>query len=90
MQAQVTRSGRDHTLQKLYNHATATVFEEKLWNFRNMIGSLIPTKCIYWIFDICDLRSGHFRDLPIISQSAKIKLPVLRFILSSYEWNRTI
>ena len=26
------RSG-DHTLQKLYNHYTATVFEERLWNF---------------------------------------------------------
>ena len=39
-------------------------------------------------FDIGDLRSGHFRDIPIISQWAKIKLPVLRFILSLYEWNR--
>ena len=78
----------DHTLQKLYNRAPATVFEWKLWNFRNMIRSLVPTKCISWIFDIGDLRSGHFRDLPIISQWAKIKLPVLCFILSLYEWNR--
>ena len=39
-------------------------------------------------FDIGDLRSGHFCDLPIISQWAKIKLPVLCFILSLYEWNR--
>ena len=36
-------------------------------------------------FYIGDLRSGHFRDLPIISQWAKIKLPVLCFILSLYE-----
>ena len=78
----------DHTLQKLYNRAPATVFEGKLWNFRNMIRSSVPTKCISWIFDIGDLRSGHFRDLPIISQWAKIKLPVLCFILSLYEWNR--
>ena len=77
----------DHTLQKLYNRAPATVFEGKLWNFRNMIRSSVPTKCISWIFDIGDLRSGHFRDLPIISQWAKIKLPVLCFILSLYEWN---
>ena len=56
----------DHTLQKLYNRAPATVFEGKLWNFRNMIRSSVPTKCISWIFDIGDLRSGHFRDLPII------------------------
>ena len=41
-------------------------------------------------FDICDLRSGLFRDLPIISQWTKIKLLVLRFILSLYEWNRTM
>ena len=78
----------DHTLQKLYNRAPATVFEGKLWNFRNMIRSSVPTKCISWIFDIDDLRSGHFRDLPIISQWAKNKLPVLCFILSLYEWNR--
>ena len=78
----------DHTLQKLYNLAPATVFEGKLWKFRNMIRSSVPTKCISRIFDICDLRSGHIRDLPIISQWAKIKLPVLCFILSLYEWNR--
>ena len=78
----------DHTLQKLYNRAPATVFEGKLWNFRNMIRSSVPTKCVSRIFDIGDLRSGHFRDLPIISQWAKIKLPVLCFILSLHEWNR--
>ena len=78
----------DHTLQKLYNRAPATVFEGKLWNFRNMIRSSVATKCISRIFDISDLRSGHFRDLPIISQWAKIKLPVLCFILSLYGWNR--
>ena len=47
-----------------------------------MIRSSVPTKCISRIFDIGDLRSGHFRDLPIISQWAKIELPVLCFILS--------
>ena len=31
----------------------------------------MPTKRISWIFDIGDLRSGHFCDLPIISQWAK-------------------
>ena len=62
----------DHTLQKLYNRVPATVFEGKLWNFRNMIRSWVPTKCISRIFDIGDLRSGHFRNLPIISQWAKL------------------
>ena len=88
-----TRSGHqvrssDHTLQKLYNRAPATMFEGKLWNFRNMVRSSVPTRCISRIFDIGDLKSGHFRDLPIISRWAKIKLPVLCFILSLYEWNR--
>ena len=81
----------DHTLQKIYNRAPATVFEGKLWNFRNMIRSSVPTKFISRIFDIGDLRSGHFRDISpniIMSQGAKIKLPVLCFILSLYEWNR--
>ena len=78
----------NHTLQKLYNRPPATVFEGKLWNFRNMIRSSVPTKCISRILDIGDLMSGHFRDLPIMSQWAKIKLPVLCFILSLYEWNR--
>ena len=50
--------------------------------------SSVPTKYISRIFDIGDLRSGHFRDLLIISQWAEIKLPVLCFILSLYEWNR--
>ena len=36
----------DHTLQKLHNRTPATVFEGKLWNFRNMIRSSVPTKCI--------------------------------------------
>ena len=59
----------DHTLQKLFNRAPPTVFEEKLWNFRNIIRSSVPTKCISRICDIGDLRSGHFRHLPIIGKS---------------------
>ena len=79
MQGHQVRSS-DHTLQKLYNRAPATVFEGQLWNVRNMIRSYLPTKCISRIFYICGLESGHFRNLPIISQWAKIKLPVLCFI----------
>ena len=37
-----------------------------------MMRSSVPTKRISWIFDIGDLRSGHFCDLPIISQWEKI------------------
>ena len=57
----------------------------KLSEYDRVIGT---KKCICWIFDIGDLRPGHFHDLPIISQWAKIKLPVLCFISSLYEWNR--
>ena len=53
------------------NRATATMFQGKLWNFRNMMRSSVPTKRISRIFDISDLRSAHFCDLPIISQEAK-------------------
>ena len=69
----------DPTLQKLCNRAP--VFEGTLWNFLNMIGSLVPTKCISWVFDICDLRSGHFRDLPIIIVNGQ-KLNSLFYALS--------
>ena len=58
----------------------------KLSEYDKVIGTY---KMYILDFYIGDLRSGHFRDLPIIiSQWAKIKLPVLYFILSLYEWNR--
>ena len=41
----------------------ATMFQGKLWNFRNMMRSSMPIKRISWIFDIGDLRSGHFCDI---------------------------
>ena len=34
--------------------------------------SSVPTKRISWIFDIGDLRSGHFCDLPIKVNGQKI------------------
>ena len=36
----------------------------------------VSTKRISRIFDICDLRSGQFHDLPIISQLEKFQLPL--------------
>ena len=47
------------------------MFQGKLWNFRNMMRSSVPTKRISRIFDIGDLRSGHFCDLPIMSMGKK-------------------
>ena len=39
------------------------MFQGKLLNFRNMMRSPVPTKRTSRIFDIGDLRSGHFRIL---------------------------
>ena len=39
-------------------------------------------------FYFCDLRSGHFRDLPIIIKWATNKPSVLCFSWSLFEWNR--
>ena len=48
------------------------MFQGKLWNFRNMMRSSVPTKRISRIFDIGDLRSGHFSDLRIKVNGQKI------------------
>ena len=58
--------------QQFYNRATTTMLEGKLSNFRNMIRTSVPTKRISRFLCICDLRSGHFCDLPIISQWQQI------------------
>ena len=42
----------------------------KLSEYDKVIGTYISS--ISWIFDIGDLRSGHFRDLPIITQWPKL------------------
>ena len=52
------------------------MFQGKLWKFRNMMRSSVPTKRISQIFDIGDLRSGHFCDLPIRSQWEKKSTPL--------------
>ena len=52
------------------------MFQGKLWNFRSMMKSSVPTKRISRIFDIGDLRSGHLCDFPIISQWAKKSTPL--------------
>ena len=50
----------------------------------------MPTKRISLIFDIGDLRSGHFCDLPIVSQSAKNQLRYIYFGASLFEWNHIV
>ena len=65
----------DPTSEKLYNRVTATVVERKVWNFQDLAYYQVPTTCISRIFYIGDLRSGPFRDLPIISQWGKTQMP---------------
>ena len=62
----------------------------KLWNFRNMMRSSVPTKRISRIFDIGDLRSGHFCDHPIICQWAKNQLRYIYFGASLFESNHIV
>ena len=50
----------------------------------------VPTKRISRIFDIGDLRSGHFCDLPIISQWAKNQLRYIYFGASLFECNHIV
>ena len=52
------------------------MFQGKLWNFQNVMSSSVPTKRISQIFNIGDIRSGHFCDLPIISQWSKKSTPL--------------
>ena len=42
------------------------------------------------VFYIGVLRSGHFCDLPIISQWAKYQLRYFYFGASLFEWNRIV
>ena len=69
---QVTSS--DLTSEKVQRLAIATPTERSLWNFQRLIWVTVCIKCISRIFDICDLRSGQFCDLSIISQWEKIEM----------------
>ena len=66
IQGQVTRSGQVTTLYKNFTIVPKLqcLSDRMLWNLRNLIRSSEPTKPLFQIFDICDLRSGNFRDLP--------------------------
>ena len=46
--------------------------------FQDLVYYQVPTTCISRIFYIGDLRSGQFRDLPIISRRGKTKTPQIR------------
>ena len=52
----------------------ATVHVGSVWNLQNCLRSSIPITCMSQNFYPGDLRSGQFRDLPIISRGWKMKL----------------
>ena len=55
-----------------------------------MMRSSVPTKRISWIFDIGDLRSGHFCDLPITYKSMGQKINSVIFTLAQAFLSGTI
>ena len=74
---QVTRSGRLSSLKKVPNHAMATVNVGSVWNWQDCLVISVSTKCMPKNVYPGDLRSGQFRDLPIISLWGNMKiLPV--------------
>ena len=82
MQGHVTRSGQVTTPYKYFTIAPQLqCLGEGYETFVNMIGPLVPTKCISRIFDICDLKSGHFCDLSIMYVNGQ-KLNSLFYALS--------
>ena len=73
---QVARLGH-LTLLKNRNHAMGTVRMGSAWNVQDCLVSSVPTKRMSQNFHPGDLRSGQFRDLPIISLWGNMKmLPV--------------
>ena len=63
-------------LRKVCNHARARVFDRSISSLQALVRVPVCAICISRNFDIGDLRSGQFRDLPIISQWGKNQLPV--------------
>lgn len=63
-------------LRKVCNHARARVFDRSISSLQDLVRVPVCAICISRNFDIGDLRSGQFRDLPIISQWGKNQLPV--------------
>ena len=56
----------------------ARVCDRSVSNFQDYVRAQVSTTCISRIFDIGDLRSGQFRDLPIISQWEKIQILLIQ------------
>ena len=56
---------------KKLNRVTATEMEIKIWIYRDLVYYQGPSTWISRILYVGDLRSGQFRDLPIISQWGK-------------------
>ena len=73
-------------LTKNFTIASHLVFQEKSWNFRNLMRLSMPTKCLSEIFNICDLRSGHFRDLHITHYTRRSQWTKIQVLFYASSW----
>ena len=67
---------------------SCTVVERTIRNFQDLAHYQVHTICMSLISYIGDLRSGQFRDLPIISQCGKLKY--LKYLLDLFKLFRTM
>ena len=79
------RSGHQVTLtdlasKKVCNRVLPAVFVTEVSNLVDYMTAWVPLTCISWILYICDLRSGQRRDLSIISEWRKTKMPLDPFV----------
>ena len=65
-----------HCLTKVYNRVQPAVFVTEDSNLVDYVTAWMPLTCISRIFHICNLRSGQCRDLSIMSQWRKNKMPL--------------
>ena len=91
MWGQVTRSGQVTQLQNKFPIAPRLqCFRESYETFGIWWGHQCLQNVYLGFFYIGDLRSGHFCDLPIISQWAKNQPCYIYFGASVFEWNHIV
>ena len=59
----------DVTSKRNWHPATVTVMNPAFLNFYKLMRWIVRAICISWIFYIRDLRSGQFRDLPMLTRA---------------------
>ena len=80
----------DPTSKKVWACTKARADERSIWHYQELVRVTVCTKRISRNFDICDLRSGQFYDLPIISQWEKFQLALNVIQWSQYAQDHDI